>query len=165
MARVYKKHVTHQLDIRDLLLKGGVGQYNAVMSIPYMNFLPGTTDPYAQGVLQLVKGLQRLLNQGGARLTVDGGLGAETMRALSAYAGPRWYDQTWAQLYGAVIEGRKWQGYAREDRGAHQPVSGWDYRHAELSGNLLGDLVASPLPWIAAAGFVWWKWFRKGAHS
>lgn len=104
------------LDLRDLLLMAGAGQFTADMSIPYMNMLPTTTDPYAQGVLQIVKGLQTLLIQRGAQLTADGGLGENTVRALMAYAGPRWYDKSWAQLYGDVVDGRLWQSWDRESR-------------------------------------------------
>jgi len=119
------------LDLRDLLLMAGIGQFNAVMSIPYMNMLPTTTDPYAQGVLQLVEGLQRLLVQRGARLEIDGGFGTNTQRALEIYAGPRWYDKSWAQLYGDVVDGRAWQSWNRESRAdqaavlaAYKPTNG-----------------------------------------
>jgi hypothetical protein len=67
--------------VRDMLLMGGVGQYNAVLSIPYMFFMARTTEPYAQGVQQLIKGLQRLLNKRGASLKVDGGLARDARRA------------------------------------------------------------------------------------
>lgn len=165
----FQKHRTHQLDLRDMLLKAGVGQFNAIMSIPYMNFLPGTTEPYAQGVLQLVAGLQRLLNAKGAHLICDGGLGADTVREIIPWSGPRWMDKSWAQIYRDVLEGEPWPGYRREDRGPRLPapavaaLSGdrWNYRFPELSG-AIGDMIDSPLVLVAAGAFVWWKFFRKG---
>jgi hypothetical protein len=105
-----------RLDLRDLLLLGGAGQYAVDMSIPYMNFLPMTCEPYAQGVMQIVRGLQRLLNKRGANLTVDGGMGSSTLRELVKYAGPRWYDKSWSQLYLDVISGEQWPGWKRLSR-------------------------------------------------
>lgn len=105
-----------KLDLRDLLLLGGAGQYTALMSINYMNYLPGTCEPYAQGVIQIVKGLQRLLNARGAALQVDGGMGDATQKALQKFAGPRWYEKSWAQLYLDVIQGDRWKGVSRPDR-------------------------------------------------
>jgi hypothetical protein len=113
------KNITKNPDLRELLLNAGVGQYTAVMSVPYLNMLPSTTDPYAQGVIQIVKGLQRLLNNRGARLEVDGGLGGKTVEELAKFAGPRWYDKSWAQLLGDVETGGKWQGWDRQNRAAN----------------------------------------------
>lgn len=105
-----------QRDLRDMLLSAGVGQYNAILSIPYMNFLPSTTDPYAQGVIQLAQSLQRLLNMRGAGLVVDGGLGPDTVSAVMRFSGPLWYDRSWAQLMGDVMTGRPWKGWIRNGR-------------------------------------------------
>lgn len=138
-------------DLRDMLLKSGAGSYMAEMSIPYMNFLPGTTEPYAQGVIQIVKGLQRLLVRRGARLAIDGGMGKDTLAALKVYAGPRWYEKSWAQLYADVIEGKRWSGYIRIDRG----MDGWEYGGGELGG-VIDEIIAGPLPWIGAGALVWW---------
>jgi lysozyme family protein len=104
-------------DLRTMLLRAGVGQFTASMSIPYMNMLPSTTDPYAQGVSQLVAGLQRLLNKRGANLAVDGGMGERTAAALERFAGPRWGERSWAQLYGDVLASQEWSSFDRNDRG------------------------------------------------
>ncbi|HZJ67650.1 MAG TPA: hypothetical protein VFD36_29305 [Kofleriaceae bacterium] len=153
----------HQLDLRDMLLIAGVGQYTAQMSIPYMNMTPLTTEPYAQGVLQLVKGLQRLLNRRGNKLAVDGGLGEATQKALMVYAGPRWMEKSWAQLYGDVINGVGWQGYVRNARGADDVSWFGASRALETGvGGITDELTTNPLV-LAAIGFgVWWKFFRKG---
>ena len=137
-------------DLREMLLASGAGSFVAEMSIPYMNFLPTTTDPYAQGVIQIVKGLQRLLVRRGAQLDVDGGMGTKTVTALKVYAGPRWYEKSWAQLYADVMAGERWGGYVRLDRGMPP---------AELGG-FVGDVMASPLPWIGAGALVYW-WFKR----
>lgn len=145
-------------DLRAMLLRAGVGQYTATMSVPYMTMLTSTTDPYAQGVKQIVEGLQRLLNERGARLEVDGRFGDREIAALQPFAGPRWYDKSWAQLYGDVLVGHRWEGYERNDRPGVAPMA--DYRE-DLGTTLLGDLVASPLPLIGLAAAVWWWSSRK----
>lgn len=154
----------HQMDLSDMLLAAGVGQYVVQMALPYMNFLSTTTEPYSQSTIVIVKGLQRLLNKRGAKLAVDGGMGIKTQRALVAYAGPRWADKTWAQLYADVLNGAPWQGYVRNARGndsytllgAERALVG----ERPLSGDLT-DLLTNPLA-LAAGGFlVWWKFFRK----
>lgn len=162
MSGMHKRRVGPRLDTRDMLLAAGVGQFTAVMSAPYMFFLPRTCDPYAQGVMQIVEGLQRLLNDHGARLSVDGGLGERTITALSKFSGPRWYDKNWAQLYGDVIAGKKWGGYVRKGRMPQESLADYDYTTApsSLEGGVVGDLLNSPVPWMAAAALAWWKWFR-----
>lgn len=136
-----------QRDLRDMLLSAGVGQYNAILSIPYMNFLPSTTDPYAQGVIQLVQALQRLLNKRGANIDVDGGLGQETVAALIPFSGPLWYDRSWAQLMGDVMTGKPWPGWIRNGR-VDDPTSlgddGIDLTNSALTWG--GDVPASAVP-------------------
>lgn len=169
-----KRLRNNQLDLRDMLLSAGIGQYNAVMSIPYMSMLPSTTDPYAQGVMQLVRGLQRLLNGRGGKLIEDGGLGEATVRALMFYAGPRWQDKNWAQLYGDVIAGQQWPGWKRHGRSPNNqnivvqtPMAGdrWDYSKAGLGLDPFGDLLTNPVVLAAGAFAVWWKFFRKPSRG
>ncbi len=165
MANIKGVRLRSNMDLRDMLLAAGIGQFNAQMSIPYMNFLPNTTDPYAQGVMQLVRGMQTLLNKRGGRLVVDGGMGETTIRELTKYAGPRWYDKSWAQLLGDVIAGKRWPGYQREDRAGLSPEEAAAEHEADLaeytSVGGITDTLTSPVVLLAAAGFVWWKWFRK----
>jgi hypothetical protein len=140
------------LDLRDMLLRAGVGQATATLSIPYMMFMAGTTEPYAQGVQQLIKGLQRLLNEQGAHLHVDGGLGKDTVGELVKWAGPLWYQKTWMQLYQDVLSGRPWSGWKRESRiPGNIPMEGFDP---------FMDLITNPLVIVGAAAFAWWKWGR-----
>lgn len=147
-------------DLTDLLSAAGVGRYLQPMAIQFMNMLPRTTEPYAAGAVELAKGLQRLLNQQGAKLTVDGGMGTETVRALMKFSGPRWYDKSWAQLYDDVLEGKPWDGWQRESRAsanAGQPIA--------VGSNMLDDLIGNPVVLLAAGAFVWWKFFRKDPNK
>ena len=171
----------HELDVRDMLLMGGVGQFKAHMSIPYMNMLPGTVEPYAQGVLQLVKGLQRLMNQRGAKLTVDGGLGAATIKRIVMYSGPRWTDRTWAQIYADVIVGERWAGFVRNDKTMNadripfpadaedvpEGLGVWPHarpmviRRRGALGDSVTDLLTNPIALAGGAFAVWWFFIRK----
>lgn len=146
------------MDLRDMLVEAGVGQFNAAMSIQYMNFLPRTSDPYAQGIMQIVEGIQRLLNRNGAGLVVDGGMGIETIRGVMKYSGPRWYDKSWAQIYGDIMEGERWGGVDREDRGLAD--YGSQYQFDELGSTFVDDVIASPFPWIIG-GFLLYKLANK----
>ena len=149
MPRVYDRNNNPTGDLRDMLLAAGVGQYTASMAIQFMNFLPTTTDPYAAGTIELVKGLQRLLNQRGAKLAVDGGLGEKTAQAFVKYAGPRWMDKSWAQIYGDVLRGETWEGFDRRDRG---DLAAYE----EVGTSFVGDLFATPLPWVGLAALGYW---------
>jgi hypothetical protein len=146
-----------QFDVREMLLKGGVGQYNAQLAIPYMFFLPRTADPYAQGVMLIVEGLQRLLNKRGARLKVDGGMGQATVAELVKYSGSRWHDKNFIQLYGDVMQGDRWAGFERRRRAEHEhAIAGWEQ---DLGSSDIMDVV--PVALLAAgAAVVWWKFFR-----
>lgn len=135
-----------QRDLRDMLLSAGVGQYNAILSIPYMNFLPSTTDPYAQGVIQLAQALQRLLNMRGAQIDVDGGLGQETVAALMQYSGPLWYDRSWAQIMGDVMTGKPWPGWIRNSRVDDPAGRGGLGDDVTAYGVTVGSGVNDPLP-------------------
>lgn len=108
-----------RMDLRDLLLVAGVGEFLATGSIPYMNFLPATCEPYASGVVEITKGLQRLLNMRGASLAVDGGMGKQMVGELKKFAGPLWYEKSWAQLYTDVLAGKQWNGFKRSATGRY----------------------------------------------
>ncbi len=108
-----------RLDLRDMLLNAGVGQFVVLNAIQFMNFLPGTCEPYAQGVQEIVKGLQRLLVRNGAAIGVDGGLGGRTVEAHKVYAGPLWYEKSWSQLYLDVMSRRAWSGFKRSSTGRY----------------------------------------------
>lgn len=148
-------------NVREMLLEAGVGQSIATMAGQYMFFLPRTSDPYAQGVIAIVQGLQRLLNKRGASLAVDGGLGPKTVKALRRYAGPLWVDKTWAQLYGDVLLGKPWRGFERLGRRQRAKLGELESETA-LGTSFVGDLFSSPLPLIAAAAGAWWYFSKKG---
>lgn len=138
-------------NLREMLLAAGVGNFAAPLAIQFMSFLPRTCDAYAQGTIILVQGMQRLLNSGGAKLRVDGGMGDETVAEIAKYAGPRWYDKSWQQLYTEVLAGQPWPGWKRRDRSPEQALAGdrWDYSKRGLEG--VAEFVTSPPGLILAA--------------
>lgn len=148
----------HQPDLRDMLLDAGIGQYNAIMSIPYMNFLPRTTDPYAQGVIQIVQGLQRMLNWRGSGLDVDGRMGDSTIAELLVYAGPRWYDKSWAQLYADVRLGYPWKNWPQSRQLESKTPAGPQQPMGDIA-----DVLSSPLVWVA--GFVAYLWYSGNKQN
>ena len=164
MPALYQRMKNPEGDLRDLALRAGIGSYVAPMAIQFMNFLPRTCDPYAAGVQELVRGLQRLLNEQGAKLVVDGGLGNRTVQALARFAGPRWYDKSWAQLYGDILAGQVWEGFERNDRSTAEELARLREMQTGL-GSMTGDVVGAVLdrPVLLAAGAVglWW-WFKHG---
>jgi hypothetical protein len=137
-------------DIRELFTALGIGQFVMPLAIQYAFFLPRTTDPYAQGVIILVKGIQRTLNRRGADLVVDGGLGPKTAAMIERVSGPDWQNKTWIQIAGDVIAAKP----IRKDAQFALP-------HISLGTTFVGDVVASPLPLIALAAVGWWVWKNK----
>jgi hypothetical protein len=156
VAQLNHRIAARSPNLLEMLATAGVGQFNAPMSVPYMYWLPSTCDPAAQGVIQIVEGLQNLLNARGARLEVDGWMGAPTVRALMPYAGADWRDKTWMQLYGDVLRGRRAAGF--------EPVRAiaTDGYTAETGlGDLASTILTNPLAWIAGGAAAYYVLGRK----
>lgn len=156
-------------DLQAMLAQGGIGAFNAPLSIPFMYMLPSTGDPYAQGIQQLVEGLQRILNRRGARLEVDGSMGQATVAALVPYAGPRWYDKNWVQLYGDILYGDVRPDFrahvARKKAEALGCGPGSPPGVKSAMGDIVDDLVGNPLVLLGAGAFVYWTWFHKPSRA
>jgi hypothetical protein len=152
MAQLNHRIGGRRENLREMLLSAGIGEFNATMSIPYMMMMPRTCDPWTQGIIQLVEGLQNLLNARGARIIVDGWLGHDTGAALARFAGPNWQDKTWMQLYGDVIRGRTVPSSSPAAVGEYH---GGYVAETGLEG-IVDAVVTNPLAWLAAgaAAFV-----------
>jgi len=149
-------------DLPTMLTTAGIGRYKQAMAIQYMNFLPRTCDLYAQGVILIVQGLQNLLKGHGADLEADGDFNPATEEVLKQFAGPLWYDKSWAQLYGDVINGGASVGSGRRGR-AHgrRAMSGLGHTAYQHIGEFhVMDGGVGTIAAVAAGAFVWWKWFR-----
>lgn len=92
---------------RSLLLKLGVGDFNATMMIPYLFTSPMTTDPKSPMIILMVKHLQKALNQMGANLIVTGYLDRPTAAALDGlFNGPAWSSWAWSDVIQGVIQSK-----------------------------------------------------------
>lgn len=142
-------------DLRSMLLAAGVGEFNAQLSIPQMMIGVRTSDPYDQGVIQLVQALQNVMNQKGAKLELTGFLDAPTQRELRRYAGPSWTDKSWAQVLGDVLDGAP----------APAPRPKWHVIPPDRGlGGVIGDVLYSPVGLIAAGVAGWLLIKRKSGR-
>jgi hypothetical protein len=149
-----------RLTLLDQLRIAGIGSFNAQMSIPYMNMLPRTCEPSAQGVSQLVTGLQNLLVARGADLEVNGIFGDDTLRAVIPYAGARWYNRTWSELYNDVIKGKSRTGMKLSRFGAEMLPVPSSVAVPAATGDVIGsvtDFATSPVGLVAIGAVVAWK--------
>lgn len=142
--------------LREMLLAAGVGQFNAQLSIPKMNISARASDPFDQGVMQVVQAMQNVMNAKGAGLELTGWLDPATQRELARYAGSSWQDKSWSQLLGDVLD-RQPPPRPRPPMAAPAPEPGL--------GDFVNDVLYSPLGLVAAGvgAFLLIKRARKGA--
>lgn len=86
------------LNERQQLQKLGVGEVHATLAIPYLYYLPRTSDADAQGVQVIVAALQRALG-----VPETGYMGDRTANAIEAVSGSDWFDKRWNQIVGDVL--------------------------------------------------------------
>lgn len=94
---------------RQMLIELGVPSHLATLAQPYMFYLPGTSDPDAQGVIEIILGIQRSLRKLGYRVEVSGVLTPETAAALNTISPPAgsWMTKSWVQIVGDILEVRR----------------------------------------------------------
>jgi hypothetical protein len=107
MAQVRRHYRGREYDVRTMLLMLGMGDTLATLVIPYINFLPRSSDPDAAAVMKIVKAIQINLNSMGCSLVPDGFLGSETALCISKVAGKGWYDKTWVQIIGDILNAKE----------------------------------------------------------
>lgn len=92
---------------RNLLLKLGVGNYNATMMIPYLFVSPMTTDPKSPMIMLMVKHLQKMLNQMGAGLIVTSYLDRPTANALTGlFDTEQWTQWSWSDVIASTVKSK-----------------------------------------------------------
>jgi hypothetical protein len=92
---------------RHLLLRLGMGDYNATMAVPYMFIAPAATDPAMPQVILMTKHLQQGLQAAGASCPVTGVIDDATARCLQQLLGDRWNQKSWFELYDAVLRAKR----------------------------------------------------------
>ncbi len=99
--------LTRMNNTRDLVLKLGIGSFNAPMVQQWMFTQPATTDPKAPGVILMVRALQAKLGQMGAPIMNTGYLDKPTAAVLEQLIGYGWLNRPWSEVVGAVIAARE----------------------------------------------------------
>ena len=92
---------------RELLLRMGMGDYNATIAIQYMFIAPAATDPAMPSIILMTKHLQQGLRAAGASISITGTIDDATAEALEQLVGPQWNQLTWFALLGAVVSAKK----------------------------------------------------------
>jgi len=86
------------LNERQQLKAIGVGEVHATLAIPYLYYLPRTSDADAQGVQVIVAALQRALG-----VPDTGYMGDRTANAIATVSGSGWFDKRWNEIIGDVL--------------------------------------------------------------
>jgi hypothetical protein len=131
--------------VRCELLELGMNSTTATMAIPYVWFLPSTSDPYSPVIIMLVEAIQSRLRTMGVRTRGDGFIDARTNHALVQIAGANWKHMPWINVIGFLLASkrRKGKGTAMSGFG-----SLGDYDQNGYYGSL--GLVPT-LPWLTSA--------------
>lgn len=142
---------------RTLLLRLGVGDFNATMMIPYLFTSPMTTDPKSPMVMLMVKHMQAALNQMGAGIIVTGYLDRPTAAALTGlFDGPQWSSWAWSDVIAGILRARM-QGVSLAEV---EPIT---KHEIAATGDMpfgLPDVPGGVLTY-AVGGFLLYKMFKK----
>lgn len=97
-------------NVREMLMDAGVPSFLTTIAIPFMWFIPGAVDPDSPSIIEINKGIQRILRKLGYRgIQVNGILDRETVLALDQISPPRgsWMQKTFVQIYGDLERAKK----------------------------------------------------------
>lgn len=144
-------------NVREMLDRLGVGQFNATMIIPYMMIAPATTDPKSSQIYLLVQHIQRALYaMGYDHVAESGELDDATSAALRSVAGPDWEIMPWSASVGAVVDAQMHGLRAPPPPMLAEPV-------VALAGPLdfLPDVPGGVLTYAVAAYFAYRYFTRK----
>ncbi|MDP2607322.1 MAG: hypothetical protein Q8S00_32695 [Deltaproteobacteria bacterium] len=85
-------------NLRSQLTSTGVGEVHATLAIPYMGFIPRSSDADSQGVQIIIKAIQKRLG-----VKVTGYLDDSTQAAIQHVSGDDWFDKNWGAILGDAI--------------------------------------------------------------
>lgn len=141
---------------RELLVKLGIGQFNATQVIPFMMTQPATTDPKSPAILLLVREIQKNLFAMGAPIDNTGYLDQPTAACLTQMFGHEgWINLPWFEIVRAVVTARQnhWSFAAPavnfDPQPVMMPVGGFDV--SSVPGGKLTIAAA------AVAAYYLWK--------
>lgn len=140
--------------IRSLLLRLGIGDFNATMIVPTMFYGPAQTDPDLTQSKLLVKAMQQaMIEMGATWIRPIGRLDQNTASCLHVLCGPSWNDKPWFELVTALLDAKD------AGKSFKQPPSATG---VELSG--LPDVSAIPGGYLTLAlgAFLGWRYLKKG---
>lgn len=142
---------------RDILLRMGIGDFNATMIVPLMFMGPAQTDPDITASKLLVKQMQKIMQTMGASwVAATHYLDQPTAGCLAALAGPHWSEHPWFELCKVLLDAR--------DHGKRFaiPAPG---RSVELSGmgllSELPDVPGGPIV-LGIGAYLAYRYFTKG---
>lgn len=134
-----------QGNARQMLMDLGSAPSLATIALPYVWMLPGTTDPDAQGVIEIVRCIQRGLRGLGHKVMVSGVLDRTTAETLDLLVPPKgsWPSTTW------IVIMQRLQHAIRNPRRVMTEIEvpmglGGYYGYGPLPGRMVG-LPAGPL--------------------
>jgi hypothetical protein len=84
------------------LTSSGVGDVQATLAIPYVNFVPRNSDADSLGVQVIISAIQNRLG-----LKPTGYLDKNTEAAIGAVSGPAWFDKKWNAILADAIKGNQ----------------------------------------------------------
>ena len=116
---------------RQMLMDLGSKPSLATMALPYVWFLAGTTDPDAQGVIEIVNAVQRGLQKLGYKVMVSGVLDRPTAEALDRLMPPKgvWVNSTWIVIMQAILRAIRGPRLDPRPRGRRAPLGPGRGRH------------------------------------
>ncbi len=143
---------------RSILLKLGMGDYNATMVISYLFMAPAQTDPQMAQIILLTKHLQQAMREMGCALPVTGSIDAQWGPYFTAVCGADWPDLPWAEI-GRMVLAAKARGKRLQPQGITITVG---------KGGLDGVFDSLPkvpggLLTYAVGGYLLWRHMKKGA--
>lgn len=145
-------------NLRTLLQRLGISNFNATAMIPVLLIAPAITDPKSPQIMMLVIALQNALNARGAGVPPSGYLDVQTAQALERVVGPQWEIRPWFQTVEAVLA---------RGRGVDMtPVHVVDHEDGApmAVGSILDALPSVPggmLTYAAGAGLLLYHLFAK----
>lgn len=162
MASLNRMVVGGKENARAMLESAGIGEYNATLSLPYFYFMPRSCDPFTQGVMQLVEGIQNMVRaRGRTEVRVTGVIDGATGKAIEVWSGPGWRDKNWMQIYGDIINGKPALTPKVTAADLDLDVLSATAPESAMSGILdpVSGLLGNPMAWFFAGGAALYYYF------